>query len=138
MSLKLSDTRVYAPQIRARLGTTAHFRSELGENGTAERETAHRRRLHPAGEREFFIDNLLVRLHFIIVMIRRTGLAPWEFECPFPDSLAYTFLLVSIHVYRSPMLVSTALAMRLATPRIFFSSLLLSSLELSAINVFEP
>jgi len=30
-------------------------------------------------EREFFIDNLLVRIHFIIVMIRWTGLAPWEF-----------------------------------------------------------
>jgi len=25
LSLKLSDTRVYAPQIRARLGITAHF-----------------------------------------------------------------------------------------------------------------
>ena len=25
MSLNLSDTRVYEPQIRARLGTTAHF-----------------------------------------------------------------------------------------------------------------
>ena len=25
LSLKLSDTRVYGPQIRARLGTTAHF-----------------------------------------------------------------------------------------------------------------
>ena len=34
-------------------------------------------------EREFCIDNLLVRIHFIIVMIRWTGLAPWEFE--FPD-----------------------------------------------------
>ena len=34
---------------------------------------------HAAGEREFFIDNLLVRIHFIIVMIRWTGLAPWEF-----------------------------------------------------------
>jgi len=31
-------------------------------------------------EREFFIDNLLVRIHFIIVMIKWTGLAPWEFE----------------------------------------------------------
>ena len=31
-------------------------------------------------EREFFIDNLLVRIQFIIVMIRWTGLAPWEFE----------------------------------------------------------
>ena len=29
-------------------------------------------------EREFFIDNLLVRIHFIIIMIRLTGLAPWE------------------------------------------------------------
>ena len=35
-------------------------------------------------EREFFIDNLLVRILFIIVMIRWTGLAPWEFEFPFP------------------------------------------------------
>ena len=33
-------------------------------------------------EREFFIDNLLVRIHFIIVMIRWTGLTPWEFEFP--------------------------------------------------------
>ena len=29
-------------------------------------------------ERELFIDNLLVRIHFIILMIRWTGLAPWE------------------------------------------------------------
>ena len=27
----------------------------------------------PSREREFFIDNLLVRIHFIIVMIRWTG-----------------------------------------------------------------
>jgi len=43
-------------------------------------------------ERELFIDNLLVRIHFIIVMIRWTGLAPWEFEFPFPGSLISTFL----------------------------------------------
>ena len=43
-------------------------------------------------EREFFIDNLLVRIHFIIVMIGWTGLAPWEFEFPFPGSLTSTFL----------------------------------------------
>ena len=43
-------------------------------------------------EREFFIDSLLVRIHFIIVMIRWTGLAPWEFELPFPGSLPSTFL----------------------------------------------
>ena len=44
-------------------------------------------------EREFFIDNLLVRIHFIIVMIRWTGLAPWDFEFPFPGSLTSTFLV---------------------------------------------
>jgi len=27
-------------------------------------------------ERDFFFDNLLVRIHFIIVIIRWTGLAP--------------------------------------------------------------
>ena len=40
----------------------------------------------------FFIDNLLVRIHFIIVMIWWTGLAPWGFEFPFPGSLTSTFL----------------------------------------------
>jgi len=44
------------------------------------------------GKREsFFIDDLLVRVHFIIVMIRWTGLAPWEFEFPFSGSLTSTF-----------------------------------------------
>jgi len=43
-------------------------------------------------EKEFFNDNLLVRIHFIIVMIRWTGLAPWEFEFPFPGSLISSFL----------------------------------------------
>jgi len=32
----------------------------------------------PAAEPELFIDQLLVRIHFIIVMMRWTGLAPWE------------------------------------------------------------
>jgi len=43
-------------------------------------------------ERVFFIDNLLVRIHFIIVMIRWTGLAQWDFAFPFPGSLTSTFL----------------------------------------------
>ena len=43
-------------------------------------------------EREFFIDNLLARVHFIVVMIRWTSLASWEFEFPFPGSLTSTFL----------------------------------------------
>ena len=34
----------------------------------------------PTCQRDFFIDSLLVRIHFIIVMMRWTGLAPWEFE----------------------------------------------------------
>jgi len=43
-------------------------------------------------EREFIIDNLLVRIHYIIVMIRWTGLAPREFEFLFPGSLTSNFL----------------------------------------------
>ena len=38
-------------------------------------------------ERELFIGNLLVRIHFIIVMIKWIGCAPWEFEFSFPGSL---------------------------------------------------
>ena len=41
----------------------------------------------PAVEKEFFIDNLPVRIHFTFVMIRWTGLAPWEFEFPFSGSV---------------------------------------------------
>ena len=31
-------------------------------------------------EKGFFIDHLLVQIHIIIMMIRFTGLAPWDFE----------------------------------------------------------
>ena len=45
------------------------------------------------------IGNLLVRIH---VMIRCTGLAPWDFEFPFPGSLKSTFLVeVSSFVFSS-------------------------------------
>jgi hypothetical protein len=37
-------------------------------------------------ERDFFIDNLLVQIHFTIVMIWWTGFATWEFEIPFSGS----------------------------------------------------
>jgi hypothetical protein len=40
-------------------------------------------------EKEFFIDNLLVRIHLVIEMIWGTGLAPWEYEIPFPGSLMH-------------------------------------------------
>ena len=43
-------------------------------------------------ESDFIIDKLTVRIHFIIVMIRWTGLAPWEFEFPFPGSITSTFM----------------------------------------------
>ena len=46
-------------------------------------------------ERKFFIDNLLDRIHVIIVMIRWTGLAPWEFEFSFPGSLTSTSLVLT-------------------------------------------
>ena len=35
----------------------------------------------------------IVRIHFIIVMIRWTDLAPWEFEFPVPGSLTSTFIV---------------------------------------------
>ena len=42
-------------------------------------------------QREIFIDTLLVRNHVIIVMIRWTGLEPWEFDFFFQGSLTSTF-----------------------------------------------
>ena len=45
-------------------------------------------------------ENLLVRIHLIIVMIRWTGLAPWEFEFPFPGSLTSTFLAQREELFR--------------------------------------
>jgi len=41
-------------------------------------------------EREFFIDNLLVRIHFIIVIITWTDLAQLEFRTPhFPGRVIF-------------------------------------------------
>ena len=54
------------------------------------------------------MDNLLVRIYLIIEMIWRTGLAPWEFEFPFPDSLISTFLVTT------PPGISTMQALSLA------------------------
>ena len=47
---------------------------------------------HGKRERELFIDNLLVPIHFITVMIRWTSLATWEFEFPFSNILTSTLL----------------------------------------------
>ena len=49
---------------------------------TRDRERARERSAWAAtrcSKREIVIDNLLVRIHFIMVMIWWTGLAPWEF-----------------------------------------------------------
>ena len=59
---------------------------------SSQARTHDRRNLRVDIKREFFIDNLLVRIHSIIVMIRWTGLAPWEFEFLFPDSIPSNFL----------------------------------------------
>ena len=51
--------------------------------------------LHPDSfiERDrFLIDYLLVRIHFIIVVIGWTDLVPWEFEFLYQGSLKSTFL----------------------------------------------
>ena len=61
----------------------------------------------PRTERKIFIDNLLVRHHSIIVMIRWTGLAPWEFECPFSGSLTSTFLGPRTHIRIVPHVSSS-------------------------------
>ena len=60
----------------------------LDPTGSVEAQLTQSRNRFPAlpGEREFIVDNLLVRIHFTIVMIWWTGLAPWEFEHLFSGS----------------------------------------------------
>jgi len=60
-------------------------------------------------ESEFFIDNLLVRIHSMIEMIWWTGLAPREFEFPFPGSLVSTFLVLSLFLLPAALCVAPIL-----------------------------
>ena len=91
LRLKLRDTIVYEPQIRARRGTTHPAPYTLPStpqqppplSGHRDVDAGRNPKPTPYREREFFIDNLLVRIHFIIVMIMWTGLAPWECEFSF-------------------------------------------------------
>ena len=80
---------------------------------------------HPAGlagiQREFCIDNSLVRIHFIIVMIRRTGLAPWEYAsctCSWipPASHQRDTSLLTTYWSESDDLVDRPRAMGVLTP----------------------
>ena len=75
-------------RVEGHLGIGIHlgFRVDLAlENLTLEDACQRAQRLYLPNkvnirERESFIDNLLVRIHFIIVMIGWTRLAPWEFD----------------------------------------------------------
>jgi len=51
-------------------------------------------------QREFFIDNLLVQIHFIIVMIRWTGLAPWEIRHLLPNHVSGQLLYINVQWFR--------------------------------------
>jgi len=68
-------------------------------------------------------------------MIRWTGLAPWEFEFPFPGSLTSTSQSRVNHLSRVVHAESSSMAERCSSDKLFVliisSSLLLSSLELS-------
>ena len=63
----------------------------------------------PASETDFFVDNLLVRIHYVVVTIRRTGLAPWELNFLFQVALhlpSYTWQVqpyVEKHSFESPL-----------------------------------
>ena len=84
-----------------------------------------------SSKRELFIDNLLVRIHFIIEMIRWTSLAPWDFEFRFPGSLTSTFLHRSNIAFRvAEMELEPAAEKVRSIPTLFFSSFILSSLQL--------
>jgi len=67
---------------RKRAPRGAKGRQRLAPQGTRVGRGRFQRRGAKSRSREFFINNLLVRNRFIIVMIRWTGLAPWEFELP--------------------------------------------------------
>ena len=56
----------------------AHLRQSRPDSGPSLSHVSGKP-LQNLSEREFFIDNLLVRIHFIIEMIWWAGLAPWEF-----------------------------------------------------------
>jgi len=75
------DSFVAAPSAQNKSNRAVQIKSNLGLEASHDSLVAPRiqfRQHHPdpCREREFVIDNLLVRIHFIVVMIRWTGLAP--------------------------------------------------------------
>ena len=59
-------------------------------------------------QREFVVGNLLVRNHFMILMIRWTGLAPREFGLCFPGSLTSISLQYTPYQHASNTVASPA------------------------------
>ena len=56
-------------------------------------------------EREFVIDNLLLRIHPIRVIIRWTGLALWRYDFFSSDSFTSIFIMLRWQVNRSWLLL---------------------------------
>ena len=88
-----------ASRAAARGGPASSLGSAGAVGSSTERYTSRLARSCPAAPpaarvKELFLDNLLVRIHLTIVMIRWTGLAPWVCEFPFPGSLISTFLVL--------------------------------------------
>jgi len=76
-------------------GALAFFRGHLiaqrgVEISRLERQPACYLQGNIAERGEALIHNLVVRIHSIIEVILWTGLAPWEFEFPFPGSFFAT------------------------------------------------
>jgi len=88
--------RVLQPRLLVVLGLNVWMGTAAGAEGTwsIRNSSNENEALIRCGssERESFIDNLLVRMPFIIEMIWWTGLTPWMFKFPFPDSLTSSFL----------------------------------------------
>ena len=61
------------------------------------------------------MGNLLIRNNLIIMIIRWTGLAPWEFEFPFSGSLTFMYRRSSIEYIRP--VVTLLVTARVLPPR---------------------
>jgi len=83
----------------------ARGKLNFDERVVAHRVVASKRADVQTRKSEFFIENLLVRMHFIIEMIWWTGLAPWEFEFPFSGSIISTCLVRSTSQNSNPSLL---------------------------------
>ena len=94
------DAGLFQPAERRAHGAGAQgcdWRSRFVARFLQEVELKRRARSTPhLPQREFLVVNLAVRIKFIIEMIWWTGLAPWEFEFPFPGSLLCTLFCLSL------------------------------------------